>query len=111
MWTGILLSMLAMSAIVAVRYFASSGLFAAWTAKRFPGRLHGQGRQVRMEIYAGWVFVTLDPNAPPISETCRVHPACATRPLHLARKAGVLRGGERSLCGFFERRDRGRGAP
>ena len=50
MTAAIFLSMLAMSLIVAVRYFISSGLFAAWTAKRFPGRLAGQGRQVRMEI-------------------------------------------------------------
>lgn len=27
-------------------------------------------RKVRLEIFAGWVFVTLDPNAPPISEIC-----------------------------------------
>ncbi|WP_265571365.1 sterol desaturase family protein [Sphingomicrobium nitratireducens] len=47
---AIVLSMLAMTAIVAVRYLVSSGLFAAWTARRFPGRLAGQGKQVRMEI-------------------------------------------------------------
>lgn len=41
-----------MTAIVAVRYLISSGLFAAWTARRFPGRLRGQRRQVMREI--GW---------------------------------------------------------
>lgn len=49
---AIVLSALAMTAIVAVRYALSSGLFAAITAKRFPGRLAGQAKQVRMEI--GW---------------------------------------------------------
>ena len=48
---AILLSAIAMTAIVALRYFATSGLFAAWTARRFPGRLAGQGPQVRREIY------------------------------------------------------------
>ena len=48
----ILLSALAMSMIVGVRYLVTSGLFAAWTARRFPGRLAGQGAQVRREI--GW---------------------------------------------------------
>ncbi|WP_343348224.1 sterol desaturase family protein [Sphingomicrobium sp. XHP0239] len=49
---AIFLSAVAMTAIVAVRYLATSGLFAAWTARRFPGRLAGQGAQVRREI--GW---------------------------------------------------------
>src|SRR3990170_1792542 len=48
----ILLSALAMTLIIGVRYLIASGLFAAWTAKRFPGRLAGQGAQVRREI--GW---------------------------------------------------------
>ena len=48
--TAILLSALAMTLIVAARYVVSSGLFAAWTARRFPGRLAGQGVQVRREI-------------------------------------------------------------
>ena len=48
----ILLSALAMTLIVGVRYLVTSGLFAAWTARRFPGRLAGQGAQVRREI--GW---------------------------------------------------------
>jgi lathosterol oxidase len=52
MLLAIFLSALAMTAIVAVRYVASSGLFAAITARRFPGRLAGQSKQVRMEI--GW---------------------------------------------------------
>jgi sterol desaturase/sphingolipid hydroxylase (fatty acid hydroxylase superfamily) len=50
--TAILLSALAMTVIVGVRYLVTSGLFAAWTARRFPGRLAGQGEQVRREI--GW---------------------------------------------------------
>lgn len=41
-----------MTLIVGVRYLVTSGLFAAWTARRFPGRLAGQGAQVRREI--GW---------------------------------------------------------
>ncbi|MFC7538072.1 sterol desaturase family protein [Sphingomonas sp. GCM10030256] len=41
-----------MTLIVAARYLVTSGLFAAWTARRFPGRLAGQGAQVRREI--GW---------------------------------------------------------
>jgi lathosterol oxidase len=49
---AIILSALAMTAIVAVRYLASSGLFAMWTARRFPGRLAGQRGQIAREI--GW---------------------------------------------------------
>ena len=49
---AILLSALAMTLIVGLRYLATSGLFAAWTARRFPGRLAGQRAQVRREI--GW---------------------------------------------------------
>ena len=41
-----------MTVIVGLRYLATSGLFAAWTARRFPGRLAGQGAQIRREI--GW---------------------------------------------------------
>jgi len=48
----LLISALAMTVIVGVRYLITSGLFAAWTARRFPGRLAGQGEQVRREI--GW---------------------------------------------------------
>lgn len=39
-----------MTLIVAVRYLISSGIFAAITSRRFPGRLAGQGAQVRREI-------------------------------------------------------------
>ncbi|MCY7338831.1 MAG: sterol desaturase family protein [Sphingomonas bacterium] len=46
----LILSALAMTMIVGVRYLVTSGLFAAWTARRFPGRLAGQGRQIRSEI-------------------------------------------------------------
>jgi sterol desaturase/sphingolipid hydroxylase (fatty acid hydroxylase superfamily) len=46
------LSALAMTLIVGVRYLVTSGVFAAWTARRFPGRLAGQGAQIRREI--GW---------------------------------------------------------
>ena len=49
---AILLSALAMTLIVGVRYLITSGLFAAWTARRFPGRLAGMGPQIRREI--GW---------------------------------------------------------
>lgn len=49
---ALILSALAMTLIVAVRYLMTSGLFAAWTARRFPGRLAAQGRQIRTEI--GW---------------------------------------------------------
>ena len=49
---AILLSALAMSVIVALRYLATSGGFALWTARRFPQRLVGQRAQVRREI--GW---------------------------------------------------------
>ena len=38
---------LAMTLIVGVRYELTSGLFAWWTARRFPARLAGQGAQVR----------------------------------------------------------------
>ena len=45
-------SMVAMTAIVAVRYFAVSGGFAWLTTLRLPGLYNGQGRQIRREI--GW---------------------------------------------------------
>ena len=50
--TPILLSALAMTLIVGLRYLATSGGFALWTARRFPSRLAGQRAQVRREI--GW---------------------------------------------------------
>ena len=49
---ALLLSALAMSVIVAVRYLLTSGGFALWTARKFPQRLAGQRAQVRREI--GW---------------------------------------------------------
>ena len=48
---AVIFSALAMTVIVAVRYLVTSGLFAAWTARRFPGRLAGQAGQMRREIY------------------------------------------------------------
>lgn len=47
-----LLSALAMSAIVALRYALSSGIFAWATRYRHPGLYHSLGRQIRREI--GW---------------------------------------------------------
>jgi lathosterol oxidase len=48
--TAIILSALAMTAIVALRYLATSGAFA-WATKRVrPGHYAGQGRQIRREI-------------------------------------------------------------
>ncbi|HEY6814987.1 MAG TPA: sterol desaturase family protein [Croceibacterium sp.] len=52
MATAALVSALAMTAIVALRYFATSGLFAWITARRHPGLHAGRGAQVRREI--GW---------------------------------------------------------
>ena len=49
---ALVLSALAMTLIVGLRYLATSGLFAGLTARRFPGRLAGQGPQIRREI--GW---------------------------------------------------------
>jgi sterol desaturase/sphingolipid hydroxylase (fatty acid hydroxylase superfamily) len=45
-------SALAMTAIVALRYLASSGLFAWLTRRRHPGLYTGQGTQIRREV--GW---------------------------------------------------------
>lgn len=50
MWTAILLSALGMTMIITLRYLAVSGLFAAWTARRFPGRMAGQKKQIAMEL-------------------------------------------------------------
>ncbi len=56
MWTGILLSALAMTGIVALRYLASSGFFALLTSRVRPGH-HGRlGPQIRREI--GWSMVS-----------------------------------------------------
>jgi Delta7-sterol 5-desaturase len=50
MWTAILLSALAMTVIVALRYLAASGLFA-WLTKRVrPGFYDGLDRQMAQEI-------------------------------------------------------------
>lgn len=50
--TGVLLSALAMSLIVAVRYLLSSGAFAWATSRVRPGHYSGLGGQIRREI--GW---------------------------------------------------------
>lgn len=47
---ALLLSAVAMTLIVGLRYVVTSGAFAAWTARRFPERLAGQRSQVRREI-------------------------------------------------------------
>lgn len=52
MWTAIALSALAMTAIVALRYAASSGFFAWLTERRRPGRHTALRSQIRREI--GW---------------------------------------------------------
>ena len=52
MWTGILLSALVMTGIVAARYLASSGFFALLTSRVRPGHHARLGRQIRREI--GW---------------------------------------------------------
>jgi lathosterol oxidase len=50
--SAILLSIVAMTAIVGLRYLAVSGGFAWLTRRRLPGLYDGQGRQIRREI--GW---------------------------------------------------------
>ena len=45
-----LLSAIAMTAIVGLRYLATSGFFAWLTARVRPGRYSGMGRQIRSEI-------------------------------------------------------------
>jgi sterol desaturase/sphingolipid hydroxylase (fatty acid hydroxylase superfamily) len=50
--TGALASAAALTAIVALRYFASSGFFAWLTARVRPGHYHGLAPQMRREI--GW---------------------------------------------------------
>ena len=52
MLAAILLSTLAMTAIVALRYAATSGFFAWWTERRLPGRHAALAPQIRREI--GW---------------------------------------------------------
>lgn len=50
MLVAILLSAFAMTAIVALRYLASSGFFAWLTERRRPGRHHSLGQQIGREI-------------------------------------------------------------
>ncbi len=52
MWSAILVSALAMTAIVALRYLAASGLFAWATDRLRPGYHDGLAPQIRREI--GW---------------------------------------------------------
>ena len=52
MWTAIFISAAAMTAIVALRYFASSGIFALLTNRRHPGYHTDLRPQIRREI--GW---------------------------------------------------------
>ena len=52
----IILSALAMTLIVALRYLATSGLFAWITARVRPGHYNGRSRQIRMEL--GWSLVS-----------------------------------------------------
>lgn len=54
--SGLVLSALAMTAIVAVRYLATSGLFAALTRKVRPGHYAGLEGQMKAEI--GWSLVS-----------------------------------------------------
>lgn len=48
----ILMSLIAMTAIIAVRYLATSGVFAWLTRRKHPGLYRGLGPQMRREI--GW---------------------------------------------------------
>jgi sterol desaturase/sphingolipid hydroxylase (fatty acid hydroxylase superfamily) len=48
---AILVSILAMTAIVGLRYLAVSGAFAWLTRRRFPGLYAGQDRQIRRELF------------------------------------------------------------
>ncbi len=52
MWTALAFSALAMTAIVAARYLATSGLFAWLTGRRLPGYHAQLGGQIKREI--GW---------------------------------------------------------
>ncbi|ARS27868.1 sterol desaturase [Sphingomonas sp. KC8] len=53
---ALILSALAMTAIVGIRYLIVSGAFAWATRRRHPGLYAGQGRQMRREI--GWSLVS-----------------------------------------------------
>lgn len=50
MWTAVIISALAMTAIVALRYAATSGFFAWLTERRYPGRHAGLTDQIRREM-------------------------------------------------------------
>ena len=54
--SAILLTALAMTAIVAIRYLVTSGFFAWLTIKLRPGRYDGLQRQIRREI--GWSLLS-----------------------------------------------------
>lgn len=56
MLPAILLSALAMTGIVALRYLAASGAFALVTSRVRPGLYHGLGPQIRREI--GWSLLS-----------------------------------------------------
>lgn len=56
MIVAILFSMIALSAIVALRYLAVSGGFAWLTERRFPGLYGGRATQIRKEV--GWSLVS-----------------------------------------------------
>jgi Delta7-sterol 5-desaturase len=51
-----LLAMAAVTGIVALRYLATSGAFAWWGQRRYPGLHSGQGPQIRREI--GWSLLS-----------------------------------------------------
>ncbi len=53
---ALFIAAVSMTLIVAMRYLAVSGAFAHWTARRFPGRMAGQGAQIRREI--GWSLLS-----------------------------------------------------
>jgi len=56
MWSAIILSALAMTAIIALRYIVSSGLFAWISVRVKPGIYDGQTRQIWREI--GWSLLS-----------------------------------------------------
>ena len=55
-WPALVMSMTAMSAIVAIRYVASSGIFAWLTRRRFPNLYDQRSKQIRSEI--GWSLLS-----------------------------------------------------
>ena len=56
MFTAIILSAIAMTVIVALRYLAASGIFAFATSRVRPGQYDGLNPQIRKEI--GWSLVS-----------------------------------------------------